>query len=153
MCKILVDADGCPVVSVIESLAKKHGVEVLLICDYNHDIKSDYATVIQVCQGENRADIEIFQRCKRGDIVVTQDFGLAALVLSKGCYCLHHNGREYTDYNIDKLLFYRAMNSKRRRNSGHVKCQKKHKKGRNFARVFDAILYKAEKAEQMALSL
>ncbi len=125
--RILVDADACPVVRIIEQTAKQYGIEVVLFCDTNHVLFSDYGTVRTVGAGADAVDFALTAECKRGDIVVTQDYGVAAMILSKGAYGLHQSGMRYTDENIDRLLAERHIAKKARmsRAKHHVKGPKK----------------------------
>ena len=82
--RIYIDADACPVTGIAERIAREHGVPVTLSCDTNHVLTSTYSTVITVGAGADAVDIALINLCQRGDIVVTQDYGLAALALGKG---------------------------------------------------------------------
>ena len=115
---ILVDADACPVVRQVEAAARRHGLPMTLLCDENHLMHSDYAQVRHVSSGADAVDIALMNLCKRGDIVVTQDYGVAAMALGKGAYAIHHSGKRYTDDNIDMMLMERHLAKKARRASG-----------------------------------
>ena len=115
---ILVDADACPVVRLVEASARQHRLPLTLLCDENHLIHSDYARVRHVSSGADAVDIALMNLCRRGDIVVTQDYGVAAMALGKGAYAIHHFGKRYTDENIDRLLMERHLAKKARRASG-----------------------------------
>lgn len=125
--RILVDADACPVISIIEKIAEEYSVPVVLYCDTNHVLVSDYSEVVVVGAGADAVDFKLVNSCMNGDIVVTQDYGVAAMVLGKKCYCINQNGRWYTDENIGQLLFERHLGKKvRRANSkNHMKGPKK----------------------------
>lgn len=125
--RILVDADACPVVKIIEQTAKNYAVEVVLFCDTNHVLFSGYGTVRTVGAGADAVDFALTAECRKGDIVVTQDYGVAAMILSKGAYGLHQSGMRYTDENIDRLLAERHMAKKARmsRAKHHMKGPKK----------------------------
>ena len=101
--KILVDADACPVVRITEQVAKEKGIPVTLLCDTNHVLQSDYSEVISVGAGEDAVDF-----------VVTQDYGVAAMILGKGAYGIHQSGKWYTNENIDQMLMERHMAKKAR---------------------------------------
>ena len=116
--RILVDADACPVIHEVEIIARKHGLHVVLLCDEHHVIRSEYAQVRYVSSGADAVDIALMNLCCRGDIVVTQDYGVAAMALGKGAYALHHSGKRYTDENIDMMLMERHLARKARRASG-----------------------------------
>lgn len=114
--KILIDGDGCPVVRLTEQIAKDHQIPVIIIVDRNHQIQTAYAQVITVEQGNDAADFALISQVNCGDLVITQDYGVASLALAKGSYALHQNGREYTTDNIDLLLMERHL-AKKERNS------------------------------------
>lgn len=125
--KILVDADACPVVKIVEKVAQEKEIPLILICDTSHVMSSDYAQVIIVEKGADSADFALIGKSVRGDIVVTQDYGVAAMALGKGVHVIHQSGREYTNENIDQMLFERHMSKKARRSSSkfHGKGPKK----------------------------
>ncbi len=112
--KILVDADACPVVRIIEQVAKQYHIEVILLCDTNHVLSSDCSEVKVIGAGADAVDFALVNLCKRGDIVVTQDYGVAAMALGKGAYGIHQSGKWYTNENIDQLLMERHMAKKAR---------------------------------------
>ena len=117
MLHILVDADACPVVRQVEEIARNHGVQVTLLCDEHHILRSDYSQVRYVSAGADAVDIALMNLCRRGDIVITQDYGVAAMALGKGAYAIHHTGKRYTNENIDLLLMERHLAKKARRAS------------------------------------
>ncbi len=116
--KILVDADACPVVKEIESIARMHAVEVVLLCDTSHILQTDYSRVEVISAGAEAVDMALMNFCKRGDVVVTQDYGVAAMVLGKGAFAMHQDGWQYTNDNIERLLMERYEAKKWRRTSG-----------------------------------
>lgn len=118
--KIYVDADACPVVKIVEKIAKKHQIPVTLLCDTNHVLASDYSEVKMIGAGADAVDFALIGLCKKGDIVVTQDYGVAAMALGKGAYGIHQSGKWYTNENIDQLLMERHLAKKAR------KASKKH---------------------------
>lgn len=121
--KILVDCDACPVVSIVERIAKKNDIAVVLLCDTNHILHSDYSEIKVIGAGADAVDFALVNLCNRGDIVVTQDYGVAAMALGKGAYGIHQSGRWYTNENIDRLLMERHIHKKVRRSGGkhHLK--------------------------------
>lgn len=125
---ILVDADACPVREQIEMVVKKYGISSIMYCDTNHEINSDCCEVKTIGAGKDAVDLAIVNNCNKGDIVVTQDYGLAALILSKSAYCIHPSGMIYDSDNIDRLLLERHIGAKERKRTG------RHIKGRNHAR-------------------
>ncbi len=114
--KILVDADACPVVSIIEKIAKKHKIPVVLLCDTNHVLNSDYSEVKVIGAGADAVDFALVYQCEKGDIVVTQDYGVAAMILTKQAVGIHPSGKWYTNENIDLMLMERHL-AKKARNS------------------------------------
>ena len=82
--KIYVDADACPVVAIVEQIAKEYEIPVTLLCDTNHVLYSDYSEVVTVGAGADAVDFKLVSLCHKGDIVVTQDYGVAAMILGKG---------------------------------------------------------------------
>ncbi len=112
---IYVDADACPVKDIIEAVAKKYKIPVTMIIDVNHILYSDYSEIITVSQGADSVDLALINRVQKGDIVVSQDYGVAALALGKGAYAIGNSGLLYTKDNIDRLLFERFMHGKVRR--------------------------------------
>ena len=122
--EIYVDADACPVVDIVEKIAKKYQISVTLLCDTNHILTSGYSEVVVVGAGADAVDYKLISLCHRGDIVVSQDYGVAAMALGKGAYAIHQSGKWYTDENIDQMLMERHLNKKARRAS-----QKNHFKG------------------------
>lgn len=125
--RILVDADACPVVKIVEKTAKAQGIKVILFCDTNHVLQSEYASVRTIGAGADAVDFALTAECRKGDIVVTQDYGVAAMILSRGAYGLHQSGKRYTNENIDGLLMERHMAKKARMSKAkhHLKGPKK----------------------------
>lgn len=127
MTKILVDADGCPVVDLTISLATRHQLPVILLCDTAHNMQKPGAETITVSKGADAVDFVLVNRVEKGDIVVTQDYGLAAMVLAKQGLPIDQNGRVYSEENIDQLLFGRHVAKKIRQGGGRMKGPKKRK--------------------------
>ena len=91
--QIYVDADACPVVGIVEETAKKYKIPVTLLCDTNHVLYSDYSDVVVVGAGADAVDYKLISLCHSGDIVVSQDYGVAAMALGKGAYAIHQSGK------------------------------------------------------------
>lgn len=121
MTRILVDADACPVVNIILRVAEEYGVPVTLLCDTAHEMHRDGADTIVVEKGADSVDFKLVNLVQSEDIVVTQDYGLAAMCLARHARVLHQNGVEYTDQNIDSLLLSRHIGKKIRRAGGRTK--------------------------------
>jgi uncharacterized protein YaiI (UPF0178 family) len=82
--QIFVDADACPVVGIVETIAEKYNISNTLLCDTNHILYSDYSEVIVVGAGADAVDYKLISICHKGDVVVSQDYGIAAMALGKG---------------------------------------------------------------------
>ncbi len=119
--RILVDADACPVVDIILKQATDCGVEVILLCDTSHELYREGARTIVVEKGTDSVDFRLVNMAIAGDLVVTQDYGLAAMCLAKGSRVLRQDGVEYTADNIDGLLHSRYVGKKIRRAGGRTK--------------------------------
>ena len=119
--KIYIDADGCPVVRNTLKIAKVYGIPCVIICDTAHQIEHEDAETIVVSQGADSVDFRLVNLIGKGDIVITQDYGLASMCLGKNAIVLHQDGKQYTDKNISSLLEFRAINKKIRRNGGRTK--------------------------------
>lgn len=113
--KIFVDADACPVVKVIEKVAEKYNLPCMLICDTSHVISSGYSEVTVVEKGIDSVDFKLIELLRKGDICVTQDYGVATLVLSKEGYAIHQSGKWFTNENIDQFLMERHLAAMERR--------------------------------------
>ena len=149
--EIYIDADACPVTRIAEQIAKKHGIPVILLCDTNHQLSSDYSTVKVIGEGADAVDIALINLCTRGDIVVTQDYGVAALALGKGAKAIHQSGRRYTDENIDGLLMERHLAGKARRSGKyHIKgpVKRTEEDDKHFAESLECLI-KETKNEQI----
>ena len=123
--RILIDADGCPVVDLTVRLAKKYGIECTILCDTSHEFNRDGAKTVVVEKGADSVDFKIVNLVGEGDIVVTQDYGLAAMCLARKAIPVSQNGLVYTDKNIDQLLFTRYVSKKIRNAGGRMKGQSK----------------------------
>ncbi|MGO1060314.1 YaiI/YqxD family protein [Planococcus sp. FY231025] len=133
MTKVLIDADGCPVVDLTIAAAKRFGLPVLLICDTSHIMQREGAETITVSKGADAVDFVLVNRVDKGDIVVTQDYGLAAMVLAKRGVPIDQNGRTYTEENIEGLLHGRHVAKKIRQSGGRMKGPKKRRPEHNEA--------------------
>lgn len=123
---VYVDADACPVTRIVERVAKEYKVPVVLLCDTNHVMNSGYSTVKTIGAGADAVDIALINLCNKGDIVVTQDYGVAAMALGKGAKAIHQSGKVFSDDNIDGLLMDRHLAKvARRKSKSHLKGPKK----------------------------
>ena len=141
---IYVDADACPVIRIVENIARKYNIETTLICDTNHVLTSDYSDVVTVSAGADAVDFKLVNLCTRDDIVVTQDYGVAAMALSKGAYAIHQSGKWYTNDNIDRMLMQRHITkcAKRASSKNHINGPKKRSNEDNihFAESFEKLV-------------
>lgn len=146
--QIFVDADACPVVRIVEEIAEKYHIRTTLLCDTNHVLNSDYSEVIVVGAGADAVDYKLISLCHKGDIVVSQDYGVAAMALGKCAYAIHQSGKWYTDANIDQMLMERHLNKKARRSSGknHLKGPRKRTEEDDirFAESFEKLVLKGK---------
>ena len=144
---IYVDADACPVVSIVEEISKKYNISVTLLCDTNHVLHSEYSEVVMVGAGADAVDYKLISLCHRGDVVVSQDYGVAAMALGKGAFAIHQSGQWYTDENIDQMLMERHLNKKARLAShkNHLKGPKKRTEedDERFRQSFEKMVQKA----------
>lgn len=148
---IFVDADACPAVGIVENIAKKHNISVTLLCDTNHVLHYDYSEVIVVGAGADAVDYKLISLCHRGDIVVSQDYGVAAMALGKAAYAIHQSGKWYTNENIDQMLMERHLNKKARRSShkNHIRGPRKrtNEDDGRFAQSFEKLVLMAQSEE------
>lgn len=119
--RILIDADGCPVVDSTVALARRHHVECLILCDTSHVFEKEGATTHTFSKGPDSVDFALVNMLHKGDIVITQDYGLAAMCLARAALPLNQNGMLYTAENIDALLSARHTAQKIRRGGGRLK--------------------------------
>ena len=126
--RILIDADGCPVVDITVGIAQENNVECHIFCDSSHEFQKEGATTHTVMQGADSADFHLVNFAKSGDIVITQDYGLASMALSKGARVINQDGLEYTEYNIDALLLARHTAKKIRNAGGRLRGNPPRKK-------------------------
>lgn len=138
--RILIDADGCPVVDLTVKLAKKYGIECTILCDTSHEFNRDGAKTVVVEKGADSVDFKIVNLVGEGDIVVTQDYGLAAMCLARKAIPVSQNGMVYTDKNIDQLLFTRYVSKKIRNAGGRMKGPSKRTPEQDKA--FESVLEK-----------
>ena len=114
---LFIDADGCPAVRLAADCAQRYSIPVTLVCDTAHRFVLPNAEVIYVDRGPDSADLRLANRLSRGDLAITQDYGLAALCLARGARAIHPSGMEYTPENIDSLLLARHT-ARKLRNAG-----------------------------------
>lgn len=131
--KLLIDADGCPVTAIAVTLAASYHVPCTIFCDTAHMFHSTQAQIVTVSKGTDSVDFALVNHICAGDIVITQDYGLAAMCLSKNAIVIHQDGFLYTNENIDGLLFFRAAAKKARRAGTRMKGPHKRTKAQDEA--------------------
>lgn len=119
--KIIIDADACPVTDIAIKLAKENGIECVLVCDTAHRLEREGCETVMVDKGADSVDFRLVNMLSAGDIAVTQDYGLAAMCLSKHARAINQNGLIFTDKNIEQLLFTRYVGKKVRAAGGRTK--------------------------------
>jgi uncharacterized protein YaiI (UPF0178 family) len=142
--KIIVDADAAPknALDICRRAAKDFSVSLVTVASFNHRIESDWHVVVGNAPQE--ADMQVVNLTARGDIVVTQDWGLAAMVLGKGASALSPAGRIFQEETIGFLLEEREVKARVRRSGGRTRGPKKRTAGDddNFKRSLYRILEK-----------
>lgn len=140
--KVLVDADACPVKNIITKIAREFEIPVIMFVDTSHTLEDGYSQVITVDKGRDSVDFALIGRLEKGDGVITQDYGLAAMALPKASFVMNQNGLVFTKDNIDKLLLERHISQEVRRAGGRTKGPKKRSQDHNdsFEEVFRNLL-------------
>ena len=123
--KILIDADGCPVVDITVKIAVENKLDCIILCDTSHVFEKPGAKTITVSKGSDSVDFALVNMVQAGDVVVTQDYGLAAMCLARRAVTINQNGLVYTDNNIDALLNERHEAKKIRMAGGRLKGNSK----------------------------
>ena len=119
--KVFVDADACPVVDITVKLCKSSGIDCVLLCDTAHEMRREGAQTLVFDKGTDSVDFALVNRVSPGDLVVTQDYGLASMCLAKRARVLHQDGWQYTEDNIGALLFQRSESKRYRASGGRIK--------------------------------
>ena len=123
--KIYLDGDGCPIIKIAEKVAKSFSIKTIIVSDVSHFYLSDYSEIITVSSGADYADLKIVNSVLEGDLVITNDMGLAALVLARNCFVINFNGHIIDNKNIDLLLQSRYLNKININKGRYPKGQKK----------------------------
>lgn len=140
--RILIDADGCPVVDIVCKLARANEIECIILCDTSHVFSKEGAKTITVSKGADSVDFALVNMLNKGDIVITQDYGLAAMCLARNAIPISQNGMIYNDSNIDALLLARHNAKKIRNAGGRLKGPSKRTKEQDddFIKKFETLL-------------
>lgn len=131
--RVLIDGDGCPVVDTAVGLCRERKVQCLLMCDTAHEFHREGAQTLTFDKGADSVDFALANRVHAGDLVITQDYGLASMCLARGARVLHQDGWEYTSWNIDALLLQRHEAKKYRLSGGRTKATPKRTEQQNRA--------------------
>ena len=140
--KVIVDADACPVVDIALELCRQYRLPCVLVCDTAHRVERDGAQTVIIDKGADSADFAIVNRTESGDLVVTQDYGLASMCLARSARVMHQDGWEYTQWNIDALLLQRHEARKLRAAGGRTKgpCKRKAQQDQAFRSALQQLL-------------
>lgn len=144
--RILIDADGCPVVDLTAAIARAHQTECLILCDTSHTFEKPGASTLTFSKGADSVDFALVNLLRPGDVVITQDYGLAAMCLARRARVLSQDGMEYTGENIDSLLLARHTAKKIRGAGGRLKGPSRRKPHQDeaFAQALRGILAEAQ---------
>lgn len=126
--RIIVDGDACPGISIISKISKTYNLELIVYCDIHHYINLDYGVVKVVDSGFQSVDMYVVNECKSNDVVISQDYGVAAICLGKKAHLINPKGYYYTEENIDRMLEERHMSQKIRRAGGRTSNPRKRTK-------------------------
>jgi uncharacterized protein YaiI (UPF0178 family) len=118
---VYIDADGCPVVDITVRISAEAGKDCVIICDTSHEFNKPGAKTITVSKGNDSVDFTLVNLLQKGDIVITQDYGLAAMCLARNAVPVNQDGMIYTHDNIDSLLMRRHTAKKIRMAGGRLK--------------------------------
>ena len=152
--QVLVDADACPVKQIIVRLAKQKKIPVTMLVDTSHQLDDGYSRIITVDKHADSVDYALMGLLAREDIVVTQDYGLAAMVLGKGAKVVNQNGLVFTDANMDRLLMERHIGQKMRRSGGRTKGPAKRTKedDARFEAAFENLIAETEELTRAGIN-
>ena len=144
--RVLVDADACPVIYIIEKVSKANAINVILFADTSHILTSGYCETRVIEKGKDSVDTALINEMKKDDVVVTQDYGVAALALAKKGKAISQDGLIFDETNIDGLLLARHVNQQIRRGGGKMPNNKKRTKENDkaFERNFVNLLTQKE---------
>ena len=125
--RIVIDGDGSPVKDEAIAVAKEFGLPVLIVTSVDHfttKIYPDFIQFIYVDKGADGADYRIVKEIQEGDFIITQDYGLASLLLGKNVRVFHHSGKEYLPETMDSLLTQRYLGAQMRKAGKRTKGPK-----------------------------
>ncbi len=148
---ILIDADGCPVVDLTLKIAKRGHTDCVILCDTSHVFEKNGAKTVTVSKGSDSVDFALVNMVKPGDVVITQDYGLAAMCLARKAIPLSQEGMVYTNDNIDALLLARHTAKRIRMAGGRLKGPSKRRPEQDaaFEKALEELLTAYEKHESV----
>lgn len=140
--RVLIDGDGCPVVDIAAALCRRRNIPCLLLCDTAHEFHREGIETLTFDKGADSVDFALVNRVQAGDLVITQDYGLASMCLARNARVLHQDGWEYTPQNMDALLLQRHESKKYRLSGGRTKAIPKRtaQQNQSFLATMEAIL-------------
>lgn len=144
--RILIDADGCPVVDETLKIAKQFALECLILCDTSHRFEREGAQTLVFSKGADSVDFALVNLLRPGDVVITQDYGLATMCLARSALALNQDGMEYTADNIDALLLARHTAKVIRNAGGRLKGPAKRTAAQD--RAFSEVLMELVQSRQ-----
>jgi uncharacterized protein YaiI (UPF0178 family) len=119
---LFIDADACPVTREAITVARGMGIPVVLVANTSQNLerytRRSGVEAIAVSSGADAADFAVVERLSPGDVVVTQDIGLAAMVLGRNAGALSPRGHQFHMATIDAELLVRHEEKKLRRSGG-----------------------------------
>lgn len=128
---VYVDADACPVINEIVDVCNSQNISVTIVCDDSHVIERNDVKVIVVEKGFDSSDYKILSLVNNGNLVITNDYGLSALVLAKKCFVMNFDGKLINEFAIDSMLESRAFSAKMRKANVRLKGPSKRSKEQN----------------------
>ena len=143
--RILIDADGCPVVDIAVSIAKQQGLECIILCDTSHAFEKSGAKTMIFSKGPDSVDFALVNMVRKDDIIITQDYGLAAMCLARNAVPISQDGMIFDDRNIDALLMQRHNAKKIRMAGGRLRGNSKRtaRQDEVFAEQFSQLIIKS----------
>ncbi len=146
--RILVDADACPVKEIIEDIAKQKGIPVVMFIDTSHMLISNYSEIVTVSKAPDAVDFALINQSQKGDIIVTQDYGVAAMALGRKAFAIHPSGKIYTNENIDIMLLERDIAKRQRRAGEKVKGHSRKRTAEDDERFGNAMRNLCKRAQE-----
>jgi uncharacterized protein YaiI (UPF0178 family) len=143
---VFVDADACPIKDEIFSLACEYNIPSVFISSYSHFSPLQKMNWVYVDTEKEAVDLYILNHAVRGDVVITQDIGLASMLVNRGVHVISPRGKVYEEGEMDSALHHRYLQAKQRRQGVYPKGMKRFsdQDRRLFLQNFEKILSKLE---------